>query len=63
MDNVTDRVTMMLEEGTVDKSTMIYLNKSKKSFRCEVCGANVFTKTGKFHYKCNGCNASYSGES
>lgn len=61
MHDVTDRVTMMLEEGMVDKSTMIYVN-SETSFRCEVCHANVFTKIGKFHYKCNGCGAGYRGE-
>ena len=40
--------------------TMIYLNGSKNSFRCE-CGANVFTQINALRYRCNGCKAIYTG--
>lgn len=30
-------------------------------FRCEVCGANVFTEIGLYRYACNGCAAEYVG--
>lgn len=32
-----------------------------QSFRCEDCGANVFTRRGDV-YDCNGCHARYRGE-
>jgi len=32
-----------------------------KSFRCE-CGCNVFTKVGDLKYRCNACEARYTGE-
>jgi len=43
------------------KNIMIYMNVSKRSFRCD-CSCNVFTKIGTFKYKCNSCDAVYTGE-
>ena len=45
--------------GAVRDQVMCRING--KYFRCE-CGCNVFTKLGEFKYKCNSCNATYSGE-
>jgi hypothetical protein len=45
----------------------IMLRINGKSFRCE-CGANVFKKIkpeeedGKEHFKCNGCEITYTTE-
>lgn len=43
---------------------MLYIGGSKRSVRCEECGANVFTPhaTDKRRYKCNGCGATYTVE-
>lgn len=52
---------------------MVYLDGSKRSFRCdarapsattksEKCGANVFRKTAPTRYECNACGAKYIGE-
>lgn len=43
------------------EQTMVFLNGSKSSFRCE-CGANVFTKFDDGSYECNSCKASYKGQ-
>lgn len=45
----------------LNEQKMIYLNGSKTSFRC-VCGANVFTKFQHKRYRCNSCDATYTGE-
>lgn len=46
-----------------DPGVMVFLEKDKgSSFHCEVCGANVFTKSGTNKYYCNGCDARYIGE-
>lgn len=55
-------------EEAVDESKrdrMVYLNGSKRSFRCD-CGANVF-RTPYYPerpdiYRCNGCSATYYSE-
>ena len=59
-----------MSETTEHNNVMVYLNGSKTSFRCEVCGANVFHKPddqsaatpGGALYACNGCATIYSGE-
>lgn len=39
---------------------MIYLNGSKVSFRCD-CGCNVFREYEYCKYRCNSCEATYTG--
>lgn len=43
-----------------EKSVMLYVGESKTAFRCEECGANVFTKISDGSYRCNGCGTEYS---
>lgn len=47
------------------ESTMIFLNGSKRSFKCE-CLCNVFTKLSDPEcgtiYRCNSCWLEYEGE-
>lgn len=44
------------------EATMIYLDDSKISFRCQ-CGANVFIASGADGlFTCNGCGAKYHGQ-
>jgi hypothetical protein len=47
-----------------DKNILVYLDGSKNSFRCEVCGSNVFHKHEEREdvYICNGCSEQYIGE-
>jgi predicted RNA-binding Zn-ribbon protein involved in translation (DUF1610 family) len=46
--------------------TMLYVDGSRTSFRCEECGSNVFKKVSEAEasprYRCNGCGAEYAGE-
>ena len=57
--------TMKDEEiEVIPGDIMLYLNGSRKSFRCE-CGANVFHKVkyqGRELFRCNGCETLYNGE-
>jgi hypothetical protein len=60
VDDLTEisRVT----RAKADPGVMVFLKKDKGySFHCEVCGANVFTKSENKYY-CNGCDARYVGE-
>lgn len=43
-------------------SAMIYVAGSARSFRCEECGANVFTRHAGHRFECNGCSAMYRGD-
>jgi DNA-directed RNA polymerase subunit RPC12/RpoP len=43
-------------------SAMVRLPGSARAFRCEDCGANVFTETAPMRFACNGCGARYTGE-
>lgn len=44
------------------KNFMLYIGGSKRSFHCEVCGANVFHLIEADHYGCNGCHSTYSAD-
>lgn len=48
--------------GESPSGTMLYLNGSPTSFRCEECGANVFTEVCENKYRCNGCGERYTGK-
>jgi hypothetical protein len=43
------------------KDIMIRIPGSEKLFRCD-CGCNVFREIKPRKYKCNSCDAVYSGE-
>jgi DNA-directed RNA polymerase subunit RPC12/RpoP len=47
------------------KVTMLYLDGSATSYRCDECGANCFTAhvANPRRYRCNGCSATYTAES
>jgi hypothetical protein len=62
---------MTTEPASDDNAHMLYIGGSKTSFRCNntdghrpgyKCGCNVFKKIGDMQYKCNGCDATYTGE-
>ena len=42
------------------EQVMLFPGGSKTSFRCE-CGCNVFTRFAKLRYRCNSCEATYTG--
>lgn len=42
------------------EQTMLYVGDHTRSVRCE-CGANVFSRLSANHYRCNGCQATYTG--
>lgn len=47
--------------GWTENDVTIHLRDSKKSFRCQVCGSNIFRRhRTRAKYKCNGCDATYS---
>ena len=41
---------------------LLFVASSKRSFRCEGCGCNVFRRDRPGHYICNGCGEGYSAE-
>ena len=58
-----------------DEDSMIFLKGSSHSFHCDnpiregsfkslTCGCNVFrkSKTVPYHYKCNACGSTFTGE-
>lgn len=58
-----NRTPILSEDGFV-KNTMLYVDGSRTSYRCE-CGANIFHQPDDKEperYKCNSCGAEYVAE-
>jgi hypothetical protein len=53
-----------IEDDEFENGEQVMPKIDGKSFRCDVCGANVFTKSNKdeLKYKCNGCQTLWRGE-
>ena len=45
----------------MSEQKILYVGGGLRPFRCESCGANVFTQISPLKYKCNGCHHVYIG--
>ncbi len=55
------QAALAAREGKPPQAEQVMPRVNGKPFKCD-CGCNVFTKTEPLKYRCNSCEATYTGE-